>query len=434
MDEEVSIIEDNVWADQPLQVNTADDEDTGRQANENREGNKPEDVDSIDNFLGTLPSLIFPRDLPKLIDECMPLEDEAIKNDGPYQLYDLLDNAENGRKRMYKLLSSRYNETKVFLNYHKSQLFHEFTEIVGNWKLEEKRATRDTKKSQTAAAIEDSAIVFSWSALNKQKGKLQQQDVDEHIVPESDKSTNQKLYEMASVGLNKIYLKEKKLKQEKLTDSNEPDKESTDRDTNSKFKMDPLEQFVAQALPKEPKHKRKKNKRKSTFWFWGKGNSNPTTSHTDESSSHHRSSSTTDWAVSKSQDDDEDKPTILNTDNSDQDERDNSFGKSEPAALKSKLCDNSVSLEALDTENDTSLEEGFVDSGLRSAQEHKIISGDRSGGGNDDDDDDDDSFSDLQSNIANALPEAIPPLSLSLNYQGNVTLQSFTPLKPKKKA
>lgn len=189
--------------------------------------------------------------------------DSGILNEDRKQseLYEILDSTKNGRKRMFQLTSTRSPETNVWKNLMKSNLWKEHEAITRRWAEEEKYSTSNMSQDLNN---DRPNVAFSWSSANKLgNGSVPTMGA----VPLKPRTTNEILYSIAMK-------KAAELRQEQQTEdsmlSPKLVQQQTTHDNGSKshIKIDPLQQFVAQALPREKK-KKPKQKRKSMFWFLG---------------------------------------------------------------------------------------------------------------------------------------------------------------------
>lgn len=160
----------------------------------------------------------------------------------------------------------------------KTPMIDKLHEIREQWRQEENY--RGSENSLTAS-INTPSVMFAWSSNTST-------DSDKTSAPKKQtgkRTTNEMLYAYALKHAQAIRHKRfiesnaEKLANTKLDDDN-PDK------PKSTFKMDPLEPFVARALPRERK-RQSKHKRKSMFWFWGshKHHSSSSSSNNKERSS-----------------------------------------------------------------------------------------------------------------------------------------------------
>lgn len=188
----------------------------------------------------------------QLVEELLPTTETLkpeIHSDGEDAiLYRLLDEAKHGRKLMNYLLFS--NSTAHILDFNNSAI-HRTSICIGKmWFDEEKSASTQTAP---AAMQLETPVIFSWSKKVHYERKEQNS-----IRPRSSpvrETTNNILYKTAAVKLGKIEPCEKW--NEPLRSSViQEDGESSQRSqwANSSFKVDPLQPFVAK-LVKEPKKK-----------------------------------------------------------------------------------------------------------------------------------------------------------------------------------
>lgn len=193
-------------------------------------------------------------ELIQLIDDCLSTDqnnDEDFKEFPKYQILDILNETEHGRKRLYQMLSSKDLTSNVMLHYDRSQIYSEYIKIVNQW-------LQDEDNEITTAERADTNIKFSWSSVNKIN------DTNNTKTFTKNSSLNQKLYKRAFTGLKRIH--EESRRNEIYKSKEQENTKSVKTEINSTFKMDPLEKFVAYALPTKPKTK--KTKRKSLLWFW----------------------------------------------------------------------------------------------------------------------------------------------------------------------
>lgn len=153
----------------------------------------------------------------------------------------------------------------------KTPMIDKYHEIKEEWRREE---TNHGSSSLNNSSMTTQNVTFAWSS-NAHRPELTAPK--KPLEPHSNKkSTNEILRSKAMKSAHE--LRSKQILLNKLRDKNDrnnlPSQDGDD--VKPKFKMDPLEPFVAKALPREKK-KRPKEKRKSKFWFWGS-----LTHHTDE--------------------------------------------------------------------------------------------------------------------------------------------------------
>lgn len=204
-----------------------------------------------------------------------------------FTLYNLLDQAEHGRKLMNYIVSTTSSESETVFKLEK--LRHREHQLARTWFDEEKRGT--VKISSAMLQIE-TPIVFSWSNQDDSETsspvieKPESPSQFRNISKTKELTTNQKLLNSASLAAKekKVPTFENSIIEDNYFHDNTIDNLATqssnsERNTSkewkrSSFKVDPLQEFVATELPKLKKKsdeevKGKKAKKKGLLWFWG---------------------------------------------------------------------------------------------------------------------------------------------------------------------
>lgn len=201
----------------------------------------------------------------EILEQLLPSDDFQPR--GPAKLesvFELLDEAPNSRKLMnYLFHSSKGDDCR------NGRLERATSLIAGTWFEEEKRASSQL----TPAALQlDTPVIFSWS--KKATGTKVNAPVDrKHNT--TNETTNQILFKSISLRLNEITKHTQDIKEKAESAGGSADPESSLRKQQwavSEFHVDPLQPFVARALPRESKKEnttKKKAKRRSLLHFWG---------------------------------------------------------------------------------------------------------------------------------------------------------------------
>lgn len=182
----------------------------------------------------------------------------------PKSAYELLDEAPNGRKLMKYLFHSAKDD-----DCRSSELQRITSSIAEKWFEEERRSSTQL----TPAALQlDAPVIFSWS--KKASGTRSNATVDRKTNPAGE-TTNQILFKSISSRLSEIAKHREDMRGAAKEAHEAMDPESSLRKQQwavSEFHVDPLQPFVARALPRESKKEntsKKKAKRRSILNFWG---------------------------------------------------------------------------------------------------------------------------------------------------------------------
>ncbi|CCF57560.1 hypothetical protein KAFR_0C05690 [Kazachstania africana CBS 2517] len=227
------------------------------------------------------------EDVCELLNSLIPDSIEATINDEEEEndanLYRLLDEVPGGRKLMARLFAS--NNVLDSASLGTPAISAAIIEIGERWFDEEKLAS---SQLSTMTLQLESPVVFSWS--NNATRSFNKDKHEETPKDQLKESTNQRLFEMATEEFDKIPKLPISWKQlvrgetsavmeHRLRNFEDKVAGSPGRQDNnlsfSTFKVNPLEEFVAQELPRMKKEmkEKKKSKKKGILWFWGKNKS-----------------------------------------------------------------------------------------------------------------------------------------------------------------
>lgn len=209
------------------------------------------------------------REIDQQLDTLLPLSPITdAESQETTILYELLDEVPNGRKLMNHLVSSTSDVQLKEQDLSHGSLHKAASAIAGRWYDEERRAST---QALPAALQLDAPVIFSWS---KKAAKTSTQKSKPHAV--ARESTNQTLFKSISARLAEI-AKREALQREPVDEDGSRRSESSaskHRWASSQFHVDPLQEFVATALPRASKKEnseKKKVKRRSILNFWGGG-------------------------------------------------------------------------------------------------------------------------------------------------------------------
>lgn len=212
------------------------------------------------------------REIDERLDALLPLDPTTEEeSEEPRTLYELLDEVPNGRKLMNHLFCSATELQLDERQLSKGHLHKTASVIADRWYEEEKRAST---QALPAALQLDAPVIFSWSK-KAAGGKTSSQKT----TPNSSvrDTTNQTLFKSISARLNQIAKQGEIGQQDTCYEDGSIRSEmspSKQRWASSEFHVDPLQQFVATALPRASKREnndKKKVKRRSILNFWGSG-------------------------------------------------------------------------------------------------------------------------------------------------------------------
>lgn len=205
------------------------------------------------------------KSVEELLDELVPRDGfEPLTSIEPRTAFQLLDDAPNGRKLMNYLFHSSRDKDRCG-----SELQRATSIIAHEWFEEERKATSQLKP---AALQLDVPVIFSWS---KKSGASRSTTASDRKTSAPCETTNQVLFKSVSSRLSEINKHRENARMAALQDERDLDPESSLRKqqwAGSEFHVDPLQPFVAKALPRESKRDntaKKKVKRRSILNFWG---------------------------------------------------------------------------------------------------------------------------------------------------------------------
>lgn len=185
----------------------------------------------------------------------------------PSSLYELLDNCEYGRKRMFQLLSNRPLNTKIWTKFRESAIENDCAMEIEKWYAQEP----DTNSNMQVGMGNGPNINFAWSSSSPTTQSVRDKvgsDRHERNMTERSTITNEYLLNKAKKSAREIREKQRTSETVFNDSANPKGSHEVSMHAPPQFKMDPLETFVAQALPREKK-KSNKHKHKSILWFWG---------------------------------------------------------------------------------------------------------------------------------------------------------------------
>ncbi|SCV03536.1 LAME_0H11210g1_1 [Lachancea meyersii CBS 8951] len=232
-----------------------------------------------------------PKDeIAQLLNKALPIDNNEEMRREPeiVTLYELLDVAPHGRKLKNDLFSTFHGNTSVFQHYGKSSINRHLVDTVDSWIVEKEELAGETGGLRAASRGEYSSAIFSWSSANKDKKKLSSSQGKGHTSSSGDHgprlSLNQALQKQANAGISE-FLTQRRV-QERSREIEKLASTKTVSITPSSFKVDPLLKFEAHALPKQKKQdaakrqrqQQKKKNRLSNLFFW-KGSSTSEKSH-----------------------------------------------------------------------------------------------------------------------------------------------------------
>lgn len=220
-------------------------------------------------------------EVDKFLDELIPSlhlgTPDLDRSEDSRVLYELLDAVPHGRKVMNRLFHSGSGSDirKTPYGQHNSHLQRAASSIAEQWFEEEKRASSQV----TPATLQlDAPVIFSWSKkAGSIKGATTSSDSRNFKESTAGETTNQILFRSISSKLSKIVTQRedlhKRSNENVLAQESERSQHSNGW-ADSQFRVDPLQPFVAKALPKESRREtsaRKKTnhtKRRSLLNFW----------------------------------------------------------------------------------------------------------------------------------------------------------------------
>lgn len=231
------------------------------------------DGGNYDGSLGyTVPTL------EELFDELLMTRINAKQDKtGQRVLYEVLDQVEHGRKSMNSLFHSKTMKSKsaIIFNYDNSQLRAKSSQIAHQWSTIERRTISQTTSSTLKI---DAPVIFSWTKESVGINDSSSSVGEAAVKSCEDQTTNDKLFKRASKRLNAISIEtiEWSRPLRNSTSSGVEEDDAASRRlawANPNFRVDPLQPFVAKALPKQPKKesldkKKKRPKSKGLFGFW----------------------------------------------------------------------------------------------------------------------------------------------------------------------
>lgn len=217
------------------------------------------------------------------VNELIPVDnytDKVKESNGERRIiYELLDEVANGRKLMNCLFHSNVlcHTNGAVPIYEGNQLQRQSSKIAQRWFEIEKRTT---SKATSATLQVDAPVIFSWSKKSPSTTDLEITNTEKSSEATINEATNQVLFKSISTRLDQIASESKywqTFTQQDAANDKRIDETSTQKSqwADSNFRVDPLQTFVAQALPKETKKEspiKKKNssKGRNLFNFWSK--------------------------------------------------------------------------------------------------------------------------------------------------------------------
>lgn len=217
------------------------------------------------------------------LNELIPVDnytDKVKESNGERRIiYELLDEVANGRKLMNCLFHSNVlpHTNGAVPIYEGNQLQRQSSKIAQRWFEIEKRTT---SKATSATLQVDAPVIFSWSKKSPSTTDLEITNTKKSSEATINEATNQVFYKSISTRLDQIASESKywqTFTQQGAANDMGVDETSPQKSqwANSNFRVDPLQTFVAQALPKETKKEspiKKKNssKGRNLFNFWNK--------------------------------------------------------------------------------------------------------------------------------------------------------------------
>lgn len=219
------------------------------------------------------------------VDELIPIDNKTDEveehKDERRVIYELLDEVANGRRLMNCLFHSNVLcDTKGAVPiYESNQLQKQSSKIAQQWFEVEKRTTSQA----TSAALQiDAPVIFSWSKKSPNATDSEMVNTKKSSKAPTNETTNQIFFKSISARLNQIAAESKDWQtftqqgagNDMKVNETSPQKSQW---ANSSFHVDPLQTFVAQALPKETKRespikKKSASRGRNLFNFWGKHN------------------------------------------------------------------------------------------------------------------------------------------------------------------
>ncbi|SCW02761.1 LAFE_0F13696g1_1 [Lachancea fermentati] len=371
--------------------------------------------------------LILPHSLSQLIDESIPIDDSEEEEHDQWSLYNLLDYTKNARKTMNALTSSASGDLTLFLHYSKSHLSQELNKTAKKWASDERSRNEENNNFQTSTGLKSdySSAIFSWSSSTKGAQSIPVEIKEKSS--NSEPSVNEKLYNKAYKNLTKIYREIKKSEEKDYLRAQRSDSSratSPGLGTETGFKVDPLKQFEARALPRKTKkkHHHEKKKRSSFLWFWGKKSEDThkkavredSTSDVLEQPSGHEPPFAEEQ-LAPNEDLQEDNRSGLNLENSSIGD-DLDFASPDPSISE---VQRPVKDEPLGHVPPRVLREDTLESLKDTKTEHENA--------------DEDAFGQFESATSIASSIDRPPSVIPALASGSIPMSSFTPLQPKKK-
>ncbi|QLQ78351.1 hypothetical protein HG537_0A05980 [Torulaspora globosa] len=204
------------------------------------------------------------REIDEQLDTLIPLSQITSRESEESRiLYELLDEVPNGRKLMNHLVSCASDVQ--FEGQALGQLHKVASAIADRWYDEERRAST---QALPAALQLDAPVIFSWSK-KASVVKNSPQKSKSHVV--ARETTNQTLFKCISGRLSEIANKRDTVRRGSADEDGSESSMGKHRWASSKFHVDPLQEFVATALPRASKKEnseKKKIKRRSLLNFW----------------------------------------------------------------------------------------------------------------------------------------------------------------------
>ncbi|QLL30788.1 hypothetical protein HG536_0A06030 [Torulaspora globosa] len=212
------------------------------------------------------------REIDQQLDALLPLSQITdAESEQPRILYELLDEVPHGRKLMNHLLSSASDLQLNEQDLCHGHLHKAASATADRWYEEERRAST---QALPAALQLDAPVIFSWSK-KAAAAKTSPQKSKPHAA--ARETTNQTLFKSISARLTEIARQRETLQHGPMDENGSRRSESSASKhqwASSEFHVDPLQEFVARALPRASKKEhseKKKVKRRSLLNFWGGG-------------------------------------------------------------------------------------------------------------------------------------------------------------------